>query len=178
MTAVRVSTRTAQSTLSVSTVMKGSSETRTSSWPKPTLMKAIQDSSIETNRSAVVTTSAKREPTAAGSALPWWPSSCASPGPSAAWASWPCSSPPAPGPGHAAGEARGEAGKRVRARQGAADQGKKGAPRKQGSALHQIDAPARNRAWVAEEDDQDREADGGPGRRDGEHQQREDLADE
>ena len=46
------------------------------------------------------------------------------------------------------------------------------------SALHQIDVFDRDRAAVAEIDDEDGEPDRGLGGRDGEHEQREDLADE
>src|SRR5438093_1729360 len=46
------------------------------------------------------------------------------------------------------------------------------------SALHEIDVLDRDRAAVAEIDHQDREPDGGLRRRDGEHEQRIDLADE
>src|SRR5689334_1148478 len=46
------------------------------------------------------------------------------------------------------------------------------------SAFHQVDVFDRDRAAVTEVDDQDGEADGGFGRRDGEHEQREDLPDQ
>src|ERR1043166_707881 len=47
-----------------------------------------------------------------------------------------------------------------------------------GLALHQIDVFDRDRAAVAIEHDQDGEPDGGLGRRNGQHQQREDLPDQ
>jgi len=46
------------------------------------------------------------------------------------------------------------------------------------SALHHVDVLDLDRAAVAEEDDQDRQADGGLGSGDGEDEKREDLADE
>jgi hypothetical protein len=46
------------------------------------------------------------------------------------------------------------------------------------SALHHVDVFDRDRAAVAEEDDEDGEPDRRLGRRDGEHEQREDLPDE
>ena len=66
-TAVSVSTRSAQSTLRSPAVNQLISVTWTSC-PKPTLTKAIQDRIIEMNRSDVVISSAAREPAAAGSA--------------------------------------------------------------------------------------------------------------
>ena len=66
MTAVSVSTRSAQSTLRSPAVNQLIRVTWTS-WPKPTLTKPIHDRIIDTNSSDVVISSAAREPAAAGS---------------------------------------------------------------------------------------------------------------
>jgi hypothetical protein len=66
-TAVSVSTRSAQSTFKAPEVIQGKTSMRTSWWPKPTCTKAIHDRIIEIIRNVVVMTSVRREPAAAGS---------------------------------------------------------------------------------------------------------------
>ena len=68
-TAVSVSTRSAQSTLRSPDAIQVMSCTRTSC-PNPTLTKAIQDRIIEVKSRTVVISSAEREP-AAGASAAW-----------------------------------------------------------------------------------------------------------
>ena len=62
--------------------------------------------------------------------------------------------------------------------EGAEERQEDGDRRYIGSAFHQVDVFDRDRAAVAEVDDEDGEADRRLGRGDGEHEQREDLADQ
>jgi hypothetical protein len=71
MTAVRLSMRSAQSTLKSAETIQVNSVTRSSWWPKPTCANAIQDSTAAMNKNEVVMISAAREPSAAGSKGPW-----------------------------------------------------------------------------------------------------------
>src|SRR5262249_50675610 len=66
MTAVRVSIRSAQSTLRSPEIMNGSTTSCASWCEKPTRTNAIHDNTMEMNNSVVVISSAVREPAAGG----------------------------------------------------------------------------------------------------------------